>query len=398
MVALETRSLGSGLVHSEIEIKVGPSDYDRIVVHRIVARDRTRFRCNARYGAMLLPSEIFDFEHYFLPPDCAQAPSDTPCFARFLALQGIDVWGLDFRMAAVPADTEQFDFMANWGLNAHLADTRLAMRVACNARKSSVMLPCARLDLLAAGRGVFIAFALAVEETQLAPSERSIGGLIPLDGVFQWAPDENNARDFSCGEENSYLSRYRSGTYHESYISVRQYGQAAVDDPDGQSSLNEDYTNREYALAVGATTYRGYEPVQDFHYLAGELDDDGTPTHFLYADEDRWFRALAAAVPFESTALYRDVASIACGETDQIWDDHLSEIAVPTLYVGAAGGYGDLGAFVTSELASTDVSTLIVQHQNPEQRAVDFGHLDFWFSEAAETEVWELLADWIKGH
>jgi hypothetical protein len=385
-------------VHTEIEIKVGPSDYDRIIVHRIVARDRTRFRCNARYGVMLLPSDILDFEQYFLPPACAESASDTPCFARFLALQGIDVWGLDFRMASVPADTEEFDFMANWGFNAHLADTRLALRVARNARAGTVMHPSARLDLLGAGRGVFLAFALAGEETQLAESDRSINALIPAEGVFRWASDQEQARDYSCVLENSDRNAYDQGRYQESYVSTREYGQAALDDPHGQSSLNEDYTNREYALVVGAKTYRGFEPVPKFHFLAGELDDEGTPTHFLYADEERWFRALAAAIPFESTALYRDTASIACGETDQVWDDHLSEIAVPTLYVGAAGGYGDLGAYVTSELASTDVSTLIIQHQTPEQQVLDFGHLDFWFSDAAETEVWELLADWIKRH
>ena len=33
-----------------------------------------------------------------------------------------------------------------------------------------------------------------------------------------------------------------------------------------------------------------------------------------------------------------------------------------------------------------------------EEIVVDFGHLDFWFSDAAETEVWEPIADWIKQH
>jgi hypothetical protein len=37
-----------------------------------------------------------------------------------------------------------------------------------------------------------------------------------------------------------------------------------------------------------------------------------------------------------------------------------------------------------------------VQRQTPEEVVVDFGHLDLWFSDAAETEVWESIADWIK--
>ena len=67
--------------------------------------------------------------------------------------------------------------------------TNLALRVACSARPGTVMRPSAGLNLLAAGRGVSLAYALAGEETHLAGSDRSIHGLIPVEGEQAVVPE-----------------------------------------------------------------------------------------------------------------------------------------------------------------------------------------------------------------
>lgn len=80
------------------------------------------------------------------------------------------------------------------------------------------------------------------------------------------------------------------------------------------------------------------------------------------------------------------------------WDDHLAEITVPVLYVGAAGGFGEAGVYTTTLLGSSDVSVLLVRVQPPELVIADYGHGDLFQAEDAETLVWEPLLTWLEAH
>jgi hypothetical protein len=83
---------------------------------------------------------------------------------------------------------------------------------------------------------------------------------------------------------------------------------------------------------------------------------------------------------------------------DQPWDDRLDRIQVPVFYVGAAGGFGETGIYTTTLLGSTDVTTLVVALQAPEDQPFDFGHGDLFQADDAPSLVWQPILDWIEDH
>jgi hypothetical protein len=51
-----------------------------------------------------------------------------------------------------------------------------------------------------------------------------------------------------------------------------------------------------------------------------------------------------------------DQNALPCNELDLPYDDHLAEVKVPILYVGARGGFGEYGVYSTTLLGSRDVT------------------------------------------
>ena len=229
-------------------------------------------------------------------------------------------------------------------------------------------------------------------------NSRSISGLISVDQAFQYDSGGETARQNDCAERDFHEQSLNGGDFEDSNEGLRDAGELALTDPDGPSPNWANVTNYEYALLVGCATYLGDDPVPHYHLVAGELDDEDKPIRLIYTEPERWIDTMASAIPHESHAFFFDTGEIACGETDVPYDDHLPEVTVPVLYIGAAGGYGEIGIYSTTLLGSDDVTTLIVQHQTAENAMLDFGHGDIWFSAAAKTEVWEPLADWLEAH
>jgi len=90
--------------------------------------------------------------------------------------------------------------------------------------------------------------------------------------------------------------------------------------------------------------------------------------------------------------------SVTCDELDVPWDDHLSEVRVPLFYVGAAGGFGTVGEYVTQIVGTRDVTSLIVRERPPEEVTLDVGHNDIFLSAAARKLFWEPMLAWIRAH
>jgi hypothetical protein len=398
VLTVDSTALGGDVSHVRVHIQVGPTDYDRIVVHRVIARDRTRILADTPRAVMLLPSDIVGFEPVFLPPSCTDQNSEFMCLAAYLAGERIDVWGLDDRTTSVPEEIDDLDFMADWGLETSLDDTALALLAARLVRGITVIQPDLGLHLLGFEESVPLAVAVADSETQLSAASRSVSGLVLVDGAVKYGEDDEATRQFSCAREDSFNSQLASGDYAASNDAAYLAGELAQTDPDGQSPYNPRATNYEYALLAGAATYGGFAPVPHFHFTAGVLDDDDLPTNLIYTDEDRWIDLMASAYPYDSAPFYRDTHATACDETDVPWDDHLEEVTVPVISIGAAGGYGDLGIYTTTLLGSDDVTNLVIQHQSADNAVEDFGAYDIWLSDTGKTQVWEPLADWIKAH
>ena len=86
-----------------------------------------------------------------------------------------------------------------------------------------------------------------------------------------------------------------------------------------------------------------------------------------------------------------------CDEADVPFDDHLDDISVPVLYVGAGGGFGEFGVYTTTLLGSTDVTTRVVDLTR-RPAPVDFGHADLFLATDARTLVWRPILNWIRAH
>ena len=92
-----------------------------------------------------------------------------------------------------------------------------------------------------------------------------------------------------------------------------------------------------------------------------------------------------------------DHIACACDEVDIGHDDHLAEISVPILYIGAAGGTGTVGDYSSSLTASVDITNYNVSIPGADP-ASDYGHADLWFGYEANELVWSVLRDWLLNH
>ena len=163
------------------------------------------------------------------------------------------------------------------------------------------------------------------------------------------------------------------------------------------------YTNLQASLTYGAATFELgvlYSPF--YHFVAGIFPNNDTnniPTGLRYTDVSRWNAFLAAARPFESSTLLRDTDAITCGQGPTgAFDDHLADVTVPVLYVGAGGGFGRAGLYSLTLLGSKDVTTHLVSFFGPDKAAFDFGHVDLFYARQADQLVWKPIYDWLNEH
>src|SRR6185436_3486889 len=121
-----------------------------------------------------------------------------------------------------------------------------------------------------------------------------------------------------------------------------------------------------------------------YHFAGGTFDAGGLPTGLVYQSEAGFLDFLTGTAPFESLKVLADADAAVCESSATIpvpnvpFDDHLGQIRVPVLYVGAGGGVGDLGNYTTTLLGSTDVTLHVVSLTPPAQRLFDIGHADIF--------------------
>ena len=105
------------------------------------------------------------------------------------------------------------------------------------------------------------------------------------------------------------------------------------------------------------------------------------------------------AKPFLNLGYRLDMETLWCGQSNSMHDDHLSQINVPVMYVGAGGGLGEYGVYTQSLLGSTDVTNMVIDAEStPERRIFDWGHSDLYLATSAATTVWTPIYNWIAAH
>jgi hypothetical protein len=404
---LDTKSVGvildwsrtvlvGNIVHHEYLVQVGPGEFDRIKIHRVVKERRPHQPIKTKHALFLQHGDAVGFVEFLFGPGAPSVPIDH-AVAIYLAQHDVDVWGIDQNWVLVPDDVGDFGFMQHWGIDNQIENLGAGLAVARYTRLQTGN-GFRKMHLLGYSSGSWVGFAYLNAEAVIPYGHRHVKGFINADGYYKAGPDNENGRLLSCGDAEYFGEMLADGSY-EWWVGFAEIGEGALNDPDGDSGV-EGLTNRELALEFGCANWRYYPLTEWWHYWGayfdGDPEDPDSPavdTRFL---PDTWiFEFLATASPWQPVRFLRDYTAIDCGEENVPWDDNLALIDVPVLNLGAAGGLAPAAHYTLSLLGSTDIEHVIVQLLPDEQRYEDFGHVDIFTSPQAVGLVWQPLLDWI---
>lgn len=404
---IERRLLTDEVAEYSVALRVGPGEFDIIGLHRVV-KEQAPFVPSSTSGAVLLAhGDVWPFDAAFLASAASAMTPDDHALPIFLAAHGLDVWGIDFRWTRVPlTPPDGFSFMADWGIETDARDLGIALAVA-RVTRALTGHGFGKLHLLGWSRGGQIGYAYLNAETQVPAPLRQVKGFIPVDIYLKTNVPE--LQQGACIRYANEQARIDGGEIAESIGQVvNALGVLASTAPNASSPIIPGLTNEQAGLLAGAATFLllppGLAPAPFYHFTGGSFDTNGLPTGLLYTDEQLFFTFLAGGSPWQPLKELAEADAAICDgpeAPDVPWDDHLGAITVPILYVGAGGGFGDLGIYTTTLLDSDDVSTLVVSFQPPEPpelRLFDFGHADLFQADDAPTLVWEPILAWLQAH
>ncbi|MBD3219835.1 hypothetical protein GF314_01210 [bacterium] len=383
------------IVHYWWVVSTGPGQHERIGLHRVV-KERRPFRpIRARRNLFALHGTPGKFDVMFLFGSVTSAPDDHS-LAVYLARRNVDVWGIDQPATLIPADVEDFSFMADWSMQTDVDALRTGMAVARISRLLSGS-GFGRMNLLGYSTGLMTGFAALDLETQLPWWARHVGGFIPVDYFYKTQSEEWNAGE--CANVDFVEDLFSQGIYQADFgILFQTMGMLAQNDPQGDSPIVPGFDNRTAALMAGAVTGAIFGFPGDLHFFGGEFDEEtGLPTDLVYTPTDQYFEWLQGFNDYNSYGHDYDISRIHCPDTESPWDDHLDEITVPVFFVGAEGGWGSLMDHTASLLTGSDDVSLLNVSLNPVQ-ALDIGHVDIFTAECAPQEFWRPMLEWIVQH
>ena len=378
-------------------ISTGNDQYHRVGVHRVVQEENgSPQHCDQ--AIFMVHGDVWAFNAAFLRN--TSTPHSLPVF---LARRGIDVWGIDLGWTLVPSNTTDFTFMQDWGLRRDIDDLEQALSFARSVRTQTGS-PDNRLVLLGWSRGGWIGFALLNQESQEGIEQRNVRAYIPVDNSFKI--QDPGIKATTCSLADGTGADLAAGIYAYSTALDVQLGQLAITDPNGVSPIfGPPYTNLDASLIVGAAAYQIDPPnffAEFYHYVGGTFpggDIWAIPDGFVYTTIPEWNNFLVLASPFEAVRMEHDTYTISCSAgSSGPFNNHLNDITVPVLYVGAGGGFGSNGLYTLTLLGSQDVSSLIVSFYPPEQAAFDFGHVDLFHAQHADDLVWSPIYQWLSQH
>ncbi|PTL79898.1 hypothetical protein [Vitiosangium sp. GDMCC 1.1324] len=407
----------SDIAHYSIRLQVGPdAAHDIIVLHRVVKEQIPWWPARAPESVLMVHGDAWDFRGAFMASTLTAQVQADHSIAVYLAQQGVDVWGIDLRWTQVPAETQDFTFMKNWNLGTHAKDVGTSLTVA-RAVRALTGSGAGKMNLLGWSRGAQVAYAYMSAETDLPPGLRSVSGFIPVDMVMHFGPEAEQQRQWACVRATVGDMLLKSGRYEGNLsgsgagVLIMQVGQAAIYWPNTQAQLPgmelPPMTYSQLGVTVGAATYMFlsneqagiYPAVPGYHFAAGKFDPNNALTGLQQVTDRQFFDFLSSAHPYQSFTEQVEGDQLLCGQKDLPYDDNLSEVKVPVLYVGAAGGYGSYGEYSAKKLlGSKDVTILRVQKFQEAFRAADYGHADLFLGANAKTDVWAPIYQWMKKH
>jgi hypothetical protein len=391
----ERQVLVNDIAYYQFVVVVGPGRYDKIRIHRVVREVHPNQPARLEEAVMFFAGEPTYFASLYIEPLISAVPARDRSIAIYLAKNNIDVWGMDYRWALVPENTTDFRFMKDWGVLRDAEDAQIALTIARSIRGSPFE-PSGPLFLTGLSYGAMMTYAVAANDTQRPPRLRNVKGIIPLDCGLKF--DNADATAEGCAELDYARQLMQSGTYYYDNRAMLQIGQLAISNPNDASPFDPALTNYQFALVVGTSPN---DPVIPWHFVGGYFDDSGMPYDLRFTEPRLWFDLLAHnEPPYAPVQLDVEGSAVQCGTPgrDARFADHLGDVTVPILYMGAAGGFGPWGEYTTTLTASKDVTIHIAQMLPDAQQSEDYGHGDLVAAKDAENLVWQPILNWLKAH
>jgi hypothetical protein len=403
----EREQVVGDVYHYSLQLQVGPNARDVITLHRVV-RERAAWKpARGRESVFMVHGDGWNFTGAFMASTLTQDVPVQQSIAVYLAQKGVDVWGIDLRWTHVPLETQDFAFMKDWNMGTHVRDIGTGLSVARRVRALTGSGD-GRLNLLGWSRGAMLGYAYLSAESQRPAAQRHVNGFIPVDAVLGFGPDAKQQRDFACeraalAEAAQKLGQVEGGLLGAGAgVPVMMLGQAAIAMPTGIAlPPMPPLPYEQLATLLGAATFQflGVNPtVPYYHFTAGQFGAGPLPTGLKYVRPRQFFDLLANARPYQSFAEVVEGEQLLCGQKDLPYDDHLAQVKVPALYVGAGGGFGTYGLHTFNQLGSKDKSSLIVRRASEQARFADYGHADLFLARDADTTVWAPIHEWMKRH
>ena len=284
--------------------------------------------------------------------------------------------------------------MKDWGLERDAQDAEIALTLAREIRFATGQ-GIGQLNLLGFSWGGMIGYTVAGEETQRPRFLRNIKGLIPLD-IGMKLEDEND-REVDCGFAVMDQANLDAGIYSDdSGLFLKALSDVALSAPDDPSQNIPGMTNLQAALLFGADPelLNG----QFWHLVGGYLDENGIPSHLRYTNDRVLLDVMQNIPPHYPMKGDLDGDAMLCGEAPVPFVEHIGQIEIPILFVGAQGGFGKTGYYTVGLTASKDITKVLVQLLPDDERKQDFGHAYTVLATNAETLVWKPILDWLVAH
>ena len=231
--------LGEDVVHYRFDVVVGPGKFDVIRLHRVVREKSPYQPIHTVGGVLLLPGSPNFFEAIFMAPLFSQATAWDHSIAIFLAENKVDVWGMDYSWALVPAEQTNFKFMKDWGVerDSHHAEIALSLARAIRAATDQGF---GQIELLGFSYGGIVTYALAGQETQQPRVLRNVKGMIILDVAMKLK--EKAYRSYYCGLAATDQANLDAGVYSDdSGLFLKSLSDLALSAPDRSVGKHSGY-------------------------------------------------------------------------------------------------------------------------------------------------------------
>lgn len=388
---MERRALTANVAEYSFKVRVDYGPYGEIGLHRVVKESAPNVPIRASRAIFLTHGDIWNFRAAFL--------TGAKPLPVYLAENGIDVWGIDLRWTSVPASVTDFTFMKKWGITQDASDLGVGIAAARFTRALTGS-GYGKVFLLGWSRGGQIGYAYLNGESQVPSAFQQVRGFIPVDIYLK--TDVPSLQNAACVRQQATEAQLAAGNYASTNgVLISTLGSLAASNPTGPSILDPNLTNRQAGLLVGEATFTffpGVEPAPFYHFTGGTFDANGVPSGLLYSNENILYSFEQVASPYEPNKLLADADKATCGQMNVTFDDHLDDITLPVFYVGAGGGFGELGIYTTTLLGSSDVTSLVVHKTPPAARIADYGHADLFLANDAQTLVWQPILSWLQTH